>query len=125
MTVGLSTAHAHGLINILRGTSYTGITPYVQLHTGDPGSAGTANASAETERKAVTFAAPSAGSSTASAVSWASWDAGSETITHCSLFDAATDGNFIQSGTLAASKDIENGDTLNLTLTASYTPIAA
>lgn len=125
MTVGLSTAHAHGLINILRGTNYTGITPYVQLHTGDPGAAGTANASAETERKEVTFAAPSAGSSTASAVSWASWDAGDETISHCSVWDAATDGNFIQSGALAASKDVENGDTLNLTLTASFTPIAA
>ncbi len=126
MTTGFATAHAHGILNLYRGTTYTAPSNvYVKIHTGDPGSAGTSNASAETTRKQVTFAAPSAGSTTASAVSWTSWAAGSETISHVSLWDASTAGNFLQSGALSASKSITNGDTLNVTLTASLTPIAA
>ncbi len=126
MTTGLSTTHAHAILNLYRGTTYTApANVYVKLHTGDPGSAGTSNASAETTRKQLTFAAPSAGSSAASAVSWTTWAAGSETITHFSIWDASTAGTFLQSGSLSASKSITNGDTLNLTVTASYTPIAA
>lgn len=126
MTTGFSTAHAHGILNLYRGTTYTAPSDvFVKLHTGDPGSAGTANASAETDRKDLTFAAPSGGSSAASAVSWTAWDAGSETISHFSIWDASTAGNFLQSGALSASKAVSNGDTLNLTVTASLTPIAA
>lgn len=125
MTVGLSTTHAHAYLNVLRGTTYTAVTPYMKLHTGDPGAAGTSNASAETTRKSVTFGAPSAGSSVASAVSWASWSAGSETISHYSLWDASTAGNFLGSAALSASKAVTNGDTLNVTATATMGPLAA
>jgi hypothetical protein len=125
MTVGLSTAHASAILNVFRGTTYTGVTPYLKVHTGDPGAAGTANASAETTRKAVTFAAPSAGSSVATAVTWTPWVAGSETISHVSLWDAATAGNFLASGVLAASKPVTNGDTLNVTVTATQGTLAA
>jgi hypothetical protein len=125
VTVGQSTAHAHGILNLLRGTDYTAFSPFVKLHTGDPGSAGTANASAETTRKALTFAAPSAGSSAASAVSWTSWAAGSETLTHFSIWDASTAGNFKISGAFTVSKTIANGDTLNLSVTVTQGPIAA
>lgn len=126
MTVGFSTTHAHALLNVYRATNYTApASVWLKLHTGDPGSAGTANASAETDRKEVTFAAPSGGSMTASAVSWTSWDAGAETISHVSLWSASTAGTFLQSGALSASKSITNGDTLNVTATASLTPIAA
>lgn len=125
MTVGQSTTHAHSILNVLRNTSYSGITPYVKLHTGDPGAAGTSNASAETDRQAVTFGAPSAGSMTASAVQWTAWDAGAETISHVSLWTASTAGTFLQSAALAASKAVSNGDTLSVTLTATQGPIAA
>lgn len=126
MTTGLATAHAHGILNLYRGTTYTAPTNvFVKVHTGDPGSAGTSNASAETTRKTLTFAAPSAGSSAATAVTWTAWAAGSETISYFSLWDASTAGNFLQSGALTVSKSITNGDTLSLTVTASYTPIAA
>lgn len=126
MTVGQSTTHAHGILNLLRATTYTAPAGvYLKAHTGDPGAAGTANASAETTRKAVTFGAPSAGSSVAPAVSWASWSAGSETITHVSLWDALTSGTFLQSGALAVSKSVTNGDTLNVTVTATQGPLAA
>jgi len=125
MTVGQSTAHAHAILNVLRNTSYTGFNPYLKLHTGDPGSAGTSNASAETTRKALTFAAPSAGSSAASAVTWSTWSAGSETISHVSVWDASSSGNFIASAALAASKPMTNGDTLNVTVTATQGALAA
>ena len=126
MTVGLSATQAAAILNIYRATNITApAAVYLKVHTGDPGAAGTSNASAETTRKALTFAAPSAGSSAASAVSWTSWSAGSETITHVSIWDASTSGNFLQSGALAASKSVTNGDTLQVTVTASLTPIAA
>jgi hypothetical protein len=125
MTVGLSTTHAHAYLNVLRGTTYTGIaTVTVKLHTGDPGAAGTTNASAEATSKTVTWSAPSAGSMSLSAsVSWTNWTAGTETISHLSMWDGAT---FLRSVTLTSSKTVNNGDTLTLnTLTLSITPIAA
>lgn len=126
MTVGLSSTQATAILNIYRATNITApANVFLKLHTGDPGSAGTSNASAETTRKQMTFAAPSAGSSAASAVSWTSWSAGSETISHVSIWDASTSGNFLQSGALSASKSVTNGDTINVTVTASLTPIAA
>lgn len=125
MTVGLSTAHAHGLLNVYRATNYTAVTPWLRLHTGDPGSAGTANASAETDRKQLSFAAPSAGSMAATQVSWTAWDAGTETISHVSIWDASSAGNFLQSGALSANKTVQNSDTLNVTVTATMGPAAA
>lgn len=126
MTAGLSATQAAAILNVYRATNITApANVFLKAHTGDPGSAGTSNASAETTRKQLTFAAPSAGSSAASAVSWTSWSAGSETITHVSIWDASTSGNFLQSGALAASKSVTNGDTLQVTVTASLTPIAA
>lgn len=129
MTVGFSSTHLDGLINVLRGTNYTAVSPFVKLHTGDPGSAGTSNASAETTRKALTFAAPSTAStvrsSAASAVSWATWAAGSETISHFSVWDASTSGNFLFSGSFSVSRSVVNGDTLNATLTITQGSLAA
>lgn len=125
MTVGLGATHANSLLNILRGTTYTGVTAYVQLHTGDPGASGTANVSAVTTRNAVTFAAPSAGSMALSSVSGFSMTT-TETISHISLWDASTSGNFIRSAALGTSRSVVNGDTLTMTtLTLAYTPIAA
>lgn len=126
MTVGYSTTHAHAILNLYRATNATApASVWLKLHTGDPGAAGTSNASAETDRMEVTFGAPSAGSMTASAVSWTSWNAGTETISHVSLWSASTAGTFLQSGALAASKTVNDGDTLNVTPTASLSPIAA
>lgn len=125
MTAGLAPAHANGLLNLLRGTNYTGISTFVKLHTGDPGSAGTSNASAVTTRNQATFNAASAGSMTLSSLSGYSMTT-TETITHVSLWDASSAGNFVQSAALTASKNVTNGDTLTLTtLTLAYTPIAA
>lgn len=125
MTVGLSQTHAHGLLNVYRGSNYTAVTVHAKLHTGDPGANGTSNASAETTRKQLTFSAPSSGSMAASVVSWTSWSAGTETLSHFSLWDASSSGNFLQSGAFSASKTPTNGDTVNLTVTATMGSLAA
>lgn len=84
---------------------------YVKLHTGDPGENGTANASAETERKEATFGAASGGVATSDAdVSWLAWDQGSESITHVSFWDNSTAGNCLGSGTNSGNTAVVNGN---------------
>lgn len=123
MTAGLSTTLANSALSTVIGSA-----AFVKLHTGDPGSAGTSNASAETTRKAVTWASPSAASVSATSTlpSWATWSAGSETITHVSYWSLASGGTFQGSVALSVSKSVTNGDTLNLTaLSYSASPVAA
>jgi hypothetical protein len=128
MAVGLATATANGWLNTLRGVAYTAPAGlFVKLHTGDPGAAGTANASAVTTRNALTMAAASGGSIALSSLAAYAMTA-TETITHISLWDTVgpSGGTFLASGTLSASKAVNNGDSLTFnTLTASLTPIAA
>jgi hypothetical protein len=123
MTAGLSGTLANSVLSTI-----TGSAAFVKLHTGDPGSAGTSNASAETTRKAVTWGSPSAASiaATSTLPSWATWSAGSETITHVSYWSLVTAGVFQGSVALTASKAVTNGDTLNLTaLSYTSSPVAA
>lgn len=126
MTTGVTATVANSWLNVLRGTTYTGIsTVFVKLHTGDPGAAGTSNASALTTRNALTWAAASGGSMALSALAAFTMTA-TETITHISVWDASTSGNFVCSGALSVSRAVNSGDTLTFnTLTASMTPIAA
>lgn len=126
MTVGLASAQANAYLNTFRATNITAPSSvYLKLHTGDPGSAGTANASAVTTRNAITFAAASAGSMSLSSVGSFSMTT-SETITHISIWDASTAGNLLQTCALTASVPVINGSTLSFSsLTLSFTPIAA
>ena len=130
MTAGLHAVNlGNPYLNVLRGTNITAPgSVFVKLHTGDPGSAGTSNASANTTRPAITWAAAAAGSMAmnGTAPSWLAWASGTETITHVSLWDNATAGNFLASAALAASKLVNNTDNLALaTFGVSVTPIAA
>lgn len=127
MTVGVASAEANALLNTLRNVSGAVAVVAVKLHTADPGAAGTTAASANTTRNAITFSAASAGSMALSATtSWSAWASGTETISHISLWDSTTAGNFLWSIALTASKTVNNGDTLTLnTLTLSVSPIAA
>lgn len=130
MTVGLSTANlANKWLDMLGGTAFSApANTYVKLHTGDPGSAGTSNASAETTRKVLTWSAAASGSKaiTTTLPSWTPWAAGSETISHVSVWDAASSGNFLYSFALSSSKAVSNGDTFNITShSISQTPLAA
>lgn len=126
MTAGVTGATANAWLNTWRNTAASAVaTVFVKLHTGDPGSAGTANASAVTTRNQVTWSAASGGSMALSALSAYSMTT-SETITHISFWDASTSGTFLGSAALTASKTVANGDTLTFTtLTVAVTPIAA
>lgn len=131
MTAGWSaTNYANKALDVIRasGSSFTAVTPYVKLYTGDPGATGVANAAVgSTTRPAVTQTAPSGGSMTINGT-LPTWTNGgtSETITHIGVWDSATAGNFLYSVALSASKAWASGDTLTLnTLTLAITPIAA
>lgn len=126
MTVGVASGTANSYLSVFRNTAYAAIAAvYVQLHTGDPGAAGTSNVSAVTTRNAVTWGAPSAGSMALSTLSSYSMTT-SETITHISLWTASSSGTFLQSAALTASVPVINGSTLTFSsLTLAFTPIAA
>lgn len=132
MTVGVSTANvANKWLDVIRtsGTSFTAITTaYVKLHTGDPGAAGASNAAAgDTTRKSVSHNAASSGSITISGTS-GPWTNGgtSETISHISVWDNSTAGNFLYSAALTSSQAWNTGNTFTLnTLTVSISPLAA
>lgn len=108
MTVGFSTAAANTALDN-QGTAY----PWVKLHTGDPGAAGTSNAATETTRKQATWASAASASKTTSADLVWTTVAGSEDFTHFSLWSASTAGNFGGSGTITANA-VTSGDTFTI-----------
>lgn len=108
MTVGFSTTAANTHLDT-QGTTY----PWVKLHVGDPGSAGTANAATETTRKQATWASAASASKTTTAdLTWTSV-AGTEDFTHFSLWTASTAGTFGGSGTITANA-VTLGDTFTI-----------
>jgi hypothetical protein len=121
MAVGLAPTVANGLLNALvNQTNYTAPTVIaVQLHTGDPGAAGTANVgqggAAGTTRKAITTSFPSAAGGAVTndvEVAWSGAEVdASEDYTHYSVWDTATanSGNFLWSGTVTANP-VTSGD---------------
>ncbi len=105
MAEGFGSAGANTALDAL-GAAY----PWVKLHVGAPGSAGTANAATETTRKQATWAAASGGVlSTNATLTWTSV-AGSEDFTHFTLWTASTAGTFGASGTITANA-VTAGDT--------------
>jgi hypothetical protein len=133
MTVGFSATNTvNPWLNVLRGTSaasFTGVTTlFVQLHTADPGAAGTTAVSSTTTRQAVNFAAASGGSQALTGTTaWTTWaGTNGEVVTHISVWGASSAGTFYYSVALTASKTVNTGDTLTLTtLTVAVAPIAA
>lgn len=128
MTLGISTVNvANAVLDWLRGVAPSTVPAlWVKLHLGDPGASGTANPSVVTTRMQATMNAASGGSMTLSAVS-GSWSmTATEAITHISVHDASTGGNFRWSAILGTARNVNNGDTLTLTvLTLGNTPLAA
>jgi hypothetical protein len=123
-TIGMTATEADTLL-----TAHTTRALYVKLHTGDPGDDGADNASAETTRKLITWDTASGGTVAAVATfpQWTPWAAGAETISHISLWTAATNGTFIRSvGPATTPRPMTDGDTLNLSsLSLSFTPLAS
>lgn len=127
MTRGISSYLANKLLeSAFKNTAYTPpTTVYAKMHTGDPGAAGTANASAQTTRIATTFAAAASGSIAINNTPEFTLNA-SETITDISFWDASTAGNFLYSVQASVSKSGISGDIIRInTNTISFTPIAA
>lgn len=128
MTVGLSTANvANPNLNWLRGVAPPAIAGlHLKLHTGDPGAAGTANASAVTTRRQATMNAAASGQITLNAMSGNYAMTATETISHFSVWDDPTAGNFLFSGAWTVSRNVVNGDTIVIqTLVINNTPLAA
>jgi hypothetical protein len=104
-------------------TSFSVAQPYVKLHVGDPGAAGTANPATEVTRKAVSFSAASAGALTSDAdISWTNIT-GNQDANHFTCWDNISAGNFLFSGTIVAGA-YTAGDTYTISagnLTVSLT----
>ena len=119
MATGIASAGANTALDAIRTD-----TPYIQLHTADPGAAGTTSIATETTRKAVTFGAASGASMTTTAdIVWTSI-AGSQDATHFTIWNAASAGTFKFSGTITANA-YTAGDTLTIatgSLTLTITP---
>lgn len=132
MTAGLAPSLASGWLNTLRtaGAAYSPVAgTFVQLHTGDPGAAGTASVSAgSTTRNSCTFAASSSGSALALSSAPSAWTNGgtSETLTHLSVWTASTGGTLLFTVALTASKAWSSADQFTLsTLSVGLTPQSA
>lgn len=128
MTRGIAAATANAELERFRGNAASAFAAvFAQLHTADPGAAGTTAISVgSTTRNAVTWNAASAGSMTLASL--AAWTNGgtSETITDLSLWTLSSGGVFIGSVQLSVALPWVSTNTLTITtLTASRTPIAA
>jgi hypothetical protein len=130
MATGISSANvATPWLNIFRNTAASAIaTVYVKAHIGDPGATGASNAAAgSTTRVLATFAAPS-GNAIALTAALTAWTNGgtTETLSHVSMWDASTAGNFLGSAALASTQSWASGNNYQLTaLTLTLAGIAA
>jgi hypothetical protein len=104
MAVGHSVTAANSQLDTLVGTY-----DWIQLHDGDPGSAGTANVATEDTRLEVTWGSASGGAVTTTAdLEWTDVPA-AEDFTNFSVWTAETDGTFGFSGTIT-SNEVGIGD---------------
>lgn len=104
MALGFAGSVADAVLDALcRAGTFTGpATLFLQLHVGDPGSAGINSVATNSARKAVAFTVSSSGTNVSSAdVGWTNVP-GAETYTHFSIWDASSAGNFQFSGTMSA-----------------------
>jgi hypothetical protein len=93
----------------------------IQLHTADPGAAGTANIAGNATRKSVTWTSPAAGATgfrkidNSGALSWSDAEVDtSEDYTHYSAWDDPSAGNFGHSGTITANAVNASGDAFEI-----------
>jgi hypothetical protein len=120
MAEGLSTTLVSNWLNTLRaaGAAFGPVAAeYAQLHTANPGAAGTTAISVgSTTRVILTHAASSAGSALALTGTNPAWTNGgtSETITDISVWTAVTGGTFLYSVALTTPKAWASADTFTL-----------
>lgn len=132
MAVGIHTVNlANKWLDALSNTSFASgtATLYVQLHTGDPGGAGTTFPCTHTVRQTVSWSAAASGTKSASGSPVCAWTiaglGGNETVSHLSVWSSLTGGTFFFSVD-CTDKSVANTDTLNLTsLAIGLAPLAA
>ena len=97
---------------VFNATAFSVTTPYVSLHTADPGVTGTGEVTGGSyARKSLSSAASSSGATTSdAAVTFTGMPAA--TVTHFGIWDAVSGGNFLWGGALTASKSPGAGDTV-------------
>lgn len=116
MAVGLSATVANDFLEWIFNASATSTAPtevWIQLHTADPGAAGTTAVAGNATRKDLTAAMGTAASGAITNTSAVTWTTGevdtSEDYTHWSLWTASTVGTFLCSGTMTANA-VTTGD---------------
>lgn len=117
MAVGLASAFAAQVLDALgNAANLTAPTAFwLQLHTADPGAAGTTAIAGNATRKQVSFGAASGGAiANDAAVAWTTGEVDtSEDYTHWSAWTASTNGTFLCSGTMTANA-VTAGDTFTI-----------
>lgn len=110
MAVGLSATIANDFLEWIFNASATSAAPtniWIQLHTADPGAAGTSAVAGNATRKDLTAAMGTASGGAITNTAAITWTTGevdtSEDYTHWSLWDASTSGTFLCSGTMTAN----------------------
>lgn len=121
---------ANEILTWIKGSSFpTALSNvYVSIHTGDPGTAGTSNdvtltvtglanrtAISASAFTGVTGASPSGfeiKNTNTVQITTNAQNSTQQTLTHFGLWDSQTSGNFIASGALTSSVDIQSGDTV-------------
>ncbi len=110
MALGLSATVSNDFLEWLFNASAMATAPavpWIQLHTADPGSAGTTAVAGNATRKDLSAAMGTAASGAITNTAAITWTTGevdtSEDYTHWSIFDASSAGNFLLSGTMTAN----------------------
>lgn len=108
MATGLGSAGANTSLD-----AWIAAYPWIKLHIGDPGAAGTSNPATETTRKQATMTASASGASSNSvALTWTNV-AANEDYTHWTAWTASGGGTFGGSGTTTADP-VTAGDTFQV-----------
>lgn len=119
MAVGLSASVANSILDALaRSVAWSEpAAVWIQLHTADPGAAGTTAVAGNATRKQVTFGAGASGGTISNtvAIAWTSGEVDTaEDYTHLSLWDQdAPGGLFLGSGSMTANAVLV-GDTFTM-----------
>ena len=116
MAVGPSVATANSILDAIgNATAYSVATFWIQLHTAEPGAAGTTAIAGNATRKQVSFGTAAAGlMSNDTAISWTAGEVDStEDYTHWSGWTLVTGGAFIMSGAMTANA-VVIGDTFTI-----------
>lgn len=109
-------AYTQARVNAALTAANSGIT-HAQLHTGDPGVAGTSHILAQSTRTELSLSAVSNGES--GGVATFTISGATSDITHISLWDADASGTYYGSGELTPVESFAGAGTLEVTITTT------